>query len=313
LSHEVGFALLVAATIWTTFDWFSQAETDDQWTERIEKISKNVFFGVFKRNFPEEFIREANVLVLEQQFIRTGLHITYTISDESFANRQGVAQDFVKLNAIARFKVRNVANVSEKFPLGIALPNPLINEIKAVCKVNKIARKVGGKDVPYNLEAAEAKFREDIKDDKKFQVPFRLDDIDLAPNEEVELVFDYVMAKEDEDTEIFQTRYPADSVIVTVMDRGPTKRLVRARAIHLADFCGLMAQLPQADSESSPIFRQWANRLSFSHCVANVTGSKARLRTTNGRSKRRKPTLPMSRPVSGCLNCPATRPSFPPT
>jgi hypothetical protein len=110
LTHEIGFALLVAVTIWLTFEFFSHAESEAIWEERIEKMSKNVFFGVFRRNFPPEFPKEANALVLASNFIRSGLHITYNIADESFIDRTGRTQSFVKLNAVLRCKVRNVGD-----------------------------------------------------------------------------------------------------------------------------------------------------------------------------------------------------------
>jgi hypothetical protein len=60
LLQEVGFALIVALVIWGMWEYFSQAETEDQWNARIERVAKSVFFGVFKPNFPEEMIQEAN-------------------------------------------------------------------------------------------------------------------------------------------------------------------------------------------------------------------------------------------------------------
>jgi hypothetical protein len=109
-THEIGFALIVAVTIWTTYEFFTQAETEDQWNNRIETITRNVFFGVFKRNFPSDFIKEANVLVLDQTFMREDLHVIYTISDANYTDRSGRQRTFVKLNAVARYKVFNVGN-----------------------------------------------------------------------------------------------------------------------------------------------------------------------------------------------------------
>jgi hypothetical protein len=235
LAHEIGFALLVAVTIWGAFELFEQAKTDDEWNERIEKIARNVFFGVFKRNFPEDFIKEANILVLDHTFIRSGLNVTYTISDSSYMDRAGQMQPFVKLNSVARYKIKNVGNIKAKFPIGVNLPNPLIDEMKAACRVIGITIKMGGRDERRDLAAAEAAFRLAFQNDQNYQVPFRLEAIELEPNGEAEVIIDYVMAKEDEDTEIFQTLYPADSVIITIMDRGPTARAVRARAIHVSD------------------------------------------------------------------------------
>lgn len=234
-AHEIGFALLVAVTIWGSFELFEQAKTDDEWNNKIEKIARNVFFGVFKRNFPEEFIKEANILVLDHTFIRSGLNVTYTITDGSYTDRAGQTRPYVKLYSIARYKIRNVGNTNSKLPIGINLPNPLIDEMKSNCKVLRITIKRGGREEKPDLTAGEEAFRKSIEDDKKYQVSFRLEPIELEPNEEVEIIFDYVMAKEDEDTEIFQTLYPADSVSITIMDRGPTERAVRARSIHVSD------------------------------------------------------------------------------
>jgi hypothetical protein len=233
-SHEIGFALVVAVTIWVTFEFFNQVETDEHWNERIEVIAKNVFFGVFKRNFPPEFIKEANILVLEHQFIRSGMHLTYSLIDKTFKDRNGVTKDFVKLSAVARCKMKNIGNATAQLPIVIGLPNPLIDEMKAVCMVNSVTIKQGGKDHKPNLAQAEALFREQMTDDSRYQVPFSLPFIEVQPDETVELILDYSMAKEDEDTEIFQSLYPADSIAINVMDQGPTKRIVRARSIHFS-------------------------------------------------------------------------------
>jgi hypothetical protein len=232
LTHEIGFALIVAITIWGTYEFFTQAESEEQWNERIENITRNVFLGVLKRNFPSAFIAEANLLVLEHTFIRSDLHVTYTMSDGVYKDRAGKDQTFVKLNAVARFKVKNVGNKKETLPIQIGLPNPLIDEMKSTCKVNGVTIKRGGKEERCNLADAEVAFREEMKNDDRFQVPFKVESIDVEPNDEVELIFDYAMAKEAEDTEIFQTLYPAASVIITIVDQGSTKRVVRARSLH---------------------------------------------------------------------------------
>jgi hypothetical protein len=233
--HEIGFALVVASTIWMAFEFFSHQDANDHWNQRLENIAKSVFRGVYRRNLPEAYINEATDLTIEHQFLRTGLNVTYTIIDACCQFRNGESKRFVKLSAVARYKIWNVDSAVAKCPIGILLPNPLIDEMKAHCRVNKISVKKGGKDVPISLDKAEARFRDAIKDDNKFQVPFMVEPQDLRPGQEMEVIFDYVMAKEEEDTEIFQTKYPTDSLNLVIVDKGPTRRLVRARSIHLAD------------------------------------------------------------------------------
>lgn len=236
LTREIGFALVVAVTIWVTFDSFLHWESEDKWTRRIEHISKNVFFGVFRKNFPEEFIREANVLLLDHTFMRRALHITYTITEDSYCDGVGGPERwFVKLNAVVGCKVRNVGNSVAKLPIGIGLPNPMVDEMKPHCRVIKVARKLDGKEVAFDLTEGETKFRASLQDDSLSHIPFELPAIDLAPGAEIDLIFNYVMAKEEEDTEIFQSLFPCESVTITVVDAGPTKRVVRARSIHPSD------------------------------------------------------------------------------
>lgn len=102
LTHEVGFALIVAVTIWSTYEFFTQSETEEQCNKRIETITRNVFFGVSKRNFPSDFIKEANVLVLDQTFMREDLHVSYTISDGEYRDRAGTCRTLSGLMPVAR-------------------------------------------------------------------------------------------------------------------------------------------------------------------------------------------------------------------
>ncbi|KYG24023.1 hypothetical protein SE92_30360 [Bradyrhizobium sp. AT1] len=234
--HEIGFALIVAVIIWFTFEFFSRSETEDHWNDRIERIARNVFFGVFRRNFPQEFIREANLLLLDHTFIRRGLHLTYTISDATCAVRGGGEERFVKVNAIARFKIENVGNDAAEFHVRIGLPNPLIDEMKEFCRVLRVVVKVEGQEENLDLTDAEAKFRQDIKNDQLTAVIFDVKKITVQPEQKIEIVFDYTMAKEQEDSEVFQTAFPTDGITLTITDKGPTKRAVRAKTIHMAEF-----------------------------------------------------------------------------
>lgn len=237
--QEIGFAFVVAVIIWSSFEFFSQSESDEHWNRRIELIAKNVFFGVFKRNFPQEFIKEANILVLDHSFIRLGTNVTYTLQDKIYTDRYGAQQKFVELETVLRFKIKNISNSTSSLPLVIALPNPVINELKPFCKVVKI--KVEGMPgitqsyLDRQVAETETRFREAIKDDTLSHVPFRACELSIKSDAEVEIVYEFTMAKEEEDTEICQTMYPMESVNITIVDRGPTPRVVRARSIHHAD------------------------------------------------------------------------------
>jgi hypothetical protein len=130
--------------------------------------------------------------------------------------------------------VRNVGNAAAAHPIRVALPNALHEDMKAKCGVNRVTLRRKGTPEVLDLTAAEKAFREDLAKTGNSQAVFSLPSVSLAPDEEIELVWDYVMAKENEDTEIMQTLYPTESVTITVMDTNPARRLVQARSIHPA-------------------------------------------------------------------------------
>jgi hypothetical protein len=231
-THEIGFALIVAVCIWGVFEFFAQSQREEQWIRRIEAMSKNVFMGVFRRNLPEKMIKEATLLLLEHDFVRRDAHITYTITDHEYKARDNILRKFVKLNSTARFKVKNVSEEKKNYEVRIGLPNPLIDEMKPHCGVNRIFYKVDGEEIVFNLDAPEATFREGMKDDKKYQIPFIAGQIQVGSDQEIELFFDYFMAKEEEDSELFHTGIPTDGVNITIVDTNPHMRIVRARSVH---------------------------------------------------------------------------------
>ena len=247
-THEAGFAFAVSALIWVCFEFYKSTQEDDHWNHRIEEISKSVFFGVWKRNFPKPLIDAAGSLILDQKFIRTDLHLTYTVMDET-VSINGAPTQFVKLNAIATCVVKNVSNGPENLPLGISLPNPMIDELKPFSVLNKITvKKKGGKAEVISEQTfleAQKKFRAGMADDRNSQVLLDLGHITVLRDEEVEMMLNYNMAKEIEDSEVFTTTIPADSVSLTILDQGITKRVIRARAIH-------QSGLENHTSESAP-------------------------------------------------------------
>jgi hypothetical protein len=231
LLREIGFALLIAVMIWLIFEYFSREESEVAWNRRINTITENVFFGVLGRNLPKEATREAHSLLLDQTFVRSGFHVNYVLTDDNY-DIGTETRPYIKLNATARYVMKNIGNSKATLPVKIGLPNPILNELKSKCAVNRIIVKRNGNSEDFNLTTSEEEFRKSLENNSLFSVPFNGPQLDLSPDETVEIVFDYTMAKEEEDTEIGQTLYPTDSLSITVVDRNPKKRVVRARSIH---------------------------------------------------------------------------------
>jgi hypothetical protein len=231
-THEVGFALIVAVVIWVTFEVFSQSAAERRWHSRMEDIAQSVFMGVFRRRLPEELIMEVSELIFDNVFIRDRIDIIFTITDHEYRDRQGEAQRFVCLNALSTIIQRNVNLKHSPLKVTLGLPNPLIDEMKPFCKVNSCSVKINGKKVALQLDKAEKGFRLELANDQKFSAMYDAGEVRVPPNAKVEISWDYTMAKEEEDTEVFQTMMPLRELNLTVIDTDPQCRIVRARSIH---------------------------------------------------------------------------------
>jgi hypothetical protein len=236
-THEVGFALIVAVIIWRSFEFLAQKESAHHWNRRLEQISQGVFAAMLKRELPEKLVTQAFELILHQQLIRKEATFLFRIIDATYQDRFGDPQPYVKLHVVVSYKIKNVSDRNAELTLQIALPNPLINELKPLSDVMKfIVRAREGndqeKDMEYPLEEARARFMEAIDDDWTTEVPFVVGKRSLAPQEERQIIVEYFMAKEVEDNEVVQMRYPTESVSITIENLGSVTRGVVAKAIH---------------------------------------------------------------------------------
>lgn len=240
LVKEVGFALLVGLVIWIVFEFFKQEESEERWNARIDNMQKSVFFGVFRRNFPTDLMSEANLLLLDQHFIRSRFHVLYTLNDETYS-KNGESLPCVLLESVQQFKIKNVSADKQSLRIRAGLPNPSVYELKQKCRVRSVQlRREGGTLEKLPIETAQAKFQEAIaKAESGHNVPFELSPITVARDEEVELVWDVVMAKEEEDNEIMTFNYATESLGLTIVDQGSEKRQIGARSIHRQDLVTL--------------------------------------------------------------------------
>lgn len=234
LLKEVGTALLVAVFVWAFFEVASRRQQEERLDARIERITRNVFFGVFRRDLPEGLIDEASLLVLETKVVRKDFIVTYTLSDDTYIGLGGDYVPFVRLRAVAEFALKNIGLDPCTVPVGVGLPNPIQPGMRDKCDVHSISvRRPGRVEEPLDLTKAKVTMREQMADDKK-HIGRCIFDCNLQPGEEIRVHADYVMAKELEDTEVLQSLFPSDGLRVTVIDRAPAKRVIRAKSIHRA-------------------------------------------------------------------------------
>ncbi|MDP5279937.1 hypothetical protein Q9Q95_13460 [Sphingomonas sp. DG1-23] len=232
-THEVGFALIVSLVVWSLFEAQLSQEAEATWDARIERVTKNVFQAVLRRDLPKELLDEANNLVLNSSLMRQGFTVTYTLMDDKFCPAGGDELDCVLVEAIMEFTMRNVSTDTICWPVALALPNPVHPKLKDRVKVTSIDVRKGGESVVLDLVNAEANFRVAMRANENTAVRYAAGEVSLNRGESCTFSATYVMAKEVEDSELLQTLYPADGVRITVFDRaGDARRVTFARSVH---------------------------------------------------------------------------------
>ena len=235
LLREVGTALMVAVFVWAFFEVASRRNQEERIDSRIERITKNVFFGVFRRDLPRGLIDEASLLILEANIIRTDFSITYTLSDDSYEADDGRVVPFIALRAVAQFTLKNIGTAECPARVGVGLPNPIQPGMREKSDVFSLkVRQNGHPEEDLDIRNERREMRKDMEN-INLPMVFCGKVLPIRPNEDVRVYADYVLAKELEDTEVLQSLFPTDGLRVTVIDRAPEKRIVRARSIHRVD------------------------------------------------------------------------------
>jgi hypothetical protein len=113
----------------------------------------------------------------------------------------------------------------------VSLPNPLHSGLKEKVGVSGIIIWRAGKREDLELATAERHFRKKLQIDS-FQVRFSAGSLALQPGEKIEIALTFTLAKQAEDAEVLQGAYPSDTLRISIVDHGQTRRLIGARAIH---------------------------------------------------------------------------------
>ena len=234
LTHEIGFALLVSSIVWSLFELHMAQDADREWSKRIEKISQNVFLAVLRKDLPKALIDEARTSALDTDLIRYDFTVSYTLRDHKIDLGGGNSLDCVLMIASVSFSMHNISSKTVRWGVRLGLPNPIHLDMKALTKVSEVKARRHGTLLPLkDPKVSEAEFREAIKSDENATVTYDAGTADIAPGETLDFNATYTMAKESEDSELLQTRYPTDRLSVTIFDQtGDGDRVVFAKAVH---------------------------------------------------------------------------------
>ena len=227
--HEVGFALLVSLVVWAMFEARLSQDADKAWDRRIDRVTKNVFNAVLRKDLPKELLDEANNLILNSSMVREDFTVTYTLRDASV---NGGNLDCVLVDAVMQFTMRNISTDQVTWHACLGLPNPIHDELKALLKVTSLSVIKGGEPLQLEIENAEISFREKLKDNSETEVMYDAGKVTLEKGESLNVSAAYTMAKEAEDTEFLRSLHPANGLRVTIFDQTPGRRLVFAKSVH---------------------------------------------------------------------------------
>lgn len=143
----------------------------------------------------------------------------------------------VVVSAVLTFTVTNVGRMPAAYPVKIGLPDPIHPALRARCVVNDLDVVKHGIRNSYLSAHAQTELQRQI-DDPTPKTSFLYDagNVQLEPNESIEVRADHVMIKEPEDTEMLRMLYPCNGVTITITDRATDgRRAIFARAIHRTD------------------------------------------------------------------------------
>jgi hypothetical protein len=113
------------------------------------------------------------------------------------------------VSAAIRYTVVNVSDSPQRFPVAVLLPNPQVPALKSKADVLSVSITQNGRREIKDIAGERRRFREEMDASQATHVRCSAATLDLASGEHAEIEMQYVMAKEEEDSENFETLYPS--------------------------------------------------------------------------------------------------------
>lgn len=239
LLRGLGTALVLSIVISVTLERQNRSQFMLALTNKTRELSLSVFAGMFNRNHPDALLTAVKNQILERDLIRDSISVAYTLSlwTPPLGSARLKGRRFVRVDVILSSTVTNVSTLKgvdagiAKVPLGLALPNPMLDELKPEVKVSKFM--VAGDPIAADIiNAANARLQEQLANDDSEDAFVDFGFREVQPGESLSISANYTMMKEAEDTEVFRTLQIARSLSLTVNDNTGGQLKVRARSIH---------------------------------------------------------------------------------
>ncbi|HWX86495.1 MAG TPA: hypothetical protein VNZ48_23085 [Xanthobacteraceae bacterium] len=230
LLHEIGFALIVASVVWFIFERISESHSERVWKRRSEKIAEDVFYGVLRRRLPKELLVVANELILAQDVIRKELCLSWEIFDGTAELNEICGFPVVRLDTRVSYRLLNISERPKTHQIVLSLPNPTLRGDHKLPMLSGVVIRQGDQ----LLAPAETLLSQALcnRKEEDSRVIFNIASINLPADSDAFIAIEYSLLKYENDTDLFQTVFPADSISISIRDHRPGARLVGVRALH---------------------------------------------------------------------------------
>ncbi|MDZ7895439.1 MAG: hypothetical protein U5M50_11070 [Sphingobium sp.] len=234
---NLGIAFILSVVISVTIERRNRSEFFGAISEKSREISLNVFQGIFNNAHPPALLAKVRHEILEKPLIRDYIDVIYTLS--CLEGPKGTRIDgktFIKVDVILSTVARNVSTDGHgssgvDLPLKVALPNPMVDELKGFVRLAKAS--IDGKDVDASaILAANENLQEQLADDTNVDAAVEFGMRALGAGDHVAISANYTMVKELEDTEVLRSLHTTQALNLTVADNTGLGLIIMARGIH---------------------------------------------------------------------------------
>lgn len=250
----VGLTIIAAVFISSTVDHRTRNYFFRQLSLKTAQLGENVLNGMFESKHPDRLFELVKLDIFQKKIIRRNIDISYTFSDLQFPDEghRLFGKHFILVDVILSTVSENVNTSrgrhdgSVSMPIGLALPNPMFDELKPYTKINGF--RVGDDELAKEeVSGLNDLLQERLKDDTAVDAAVSIREVTLPFGRSLTVSGSYTMVKELEDTEVFRTVEIAENIHLTVVNKSAVNLVIRARSMSHA----------KLHYQGSPSAKQW--------------------------------------------------------
>lgn len=250
----IGLTIIAAIAISSTVDHRTRQYFFRQLAHKTEQLGSNVITGMFESQHPDRLFELVKANILQKKLLRKNIDINYTLANLSFdeAGHRLSGKQFLRVDVILSTITENV-NIAQgaddgsiNLPLRLGLPNPMVDELKPLVKINSF--RIGDDDLPQEkIDELNVELQSQLNDDDKVDASVEIPTHSLPFGKSITCSGSYTMIKELEDTEVFRTAEIAENIHLTVVDKSTHNLIIRARSMSQG----------KLHNQRSPSAQQW--------------------------------------------------------